>query len=193
MLLRSWIRWEESIGPLEPFVVKEANLAGGKEIRVIHSILPQGPKLVELDDEAASAIDQNRAVLRLPIVMYDRPFNRPLTYRRQTREAFRRLLSLGQVNLSQRRGSVQNVTIRVLEKKKGRRVPIGSGLLVTAFSNCLKNEGDEKVTDDSGKVIMQLSGNTIEQLYCEQLWRWGAFRQNIPVHPSIDLELEPLN
>ncbi len=188
---------EESIGPPRPFMVKKTNLAGGKEIRVIHSILPQGPKVVELDDEAARAVDQNRAVLRWPIFKYDRPLNMPLTPRRPSGVsgglAKASAPMAGVMRPKRPKGKCSDVTIKVWGKENGKRVPIGSGLLVTAISNYKSNEGDEKVTDASGEVMMRLSGQSIEQLYCEQLWRWGAFRRNIPISPSIDLDLEPLN
>ena len=64
-----------------PFVLN-SDLAEKREIRVIHSIMAHGPKLVEMNDEAARNVDQNRDVCRLPVITYYRPFNGPLTNRR---------------------------------------------------------------------------------------------------------------
>jgi hypothetical protein len=184
----------ESKGPHAPFVVKSM-LAGGRDIRVIHSTAANGPKLVELDELAAREVDRHPDVRRLPVVEYPKPFPiRRLSGESGSFSSASYPICVPRPKPQQGSGvSRSAVTIRVKEKKKGRWVSAGSGLMVTAFSNLAAEIGDEKVTDNSGKVIMRLSGNTIERLYCPKVWGWGAFRKNIPLKSSFDLELEPVS
>jgi hypothetical protein len=171
-------------GSGKPFVIK-SKLAKNREIHVIHSFADNGPKLVEMDDAAGRDIDLNQDVCRFPVIIYVRPFDSPRARRRPS-------VAPGGISKAsypyamsrpiQQKG--QKVTIKLTEMKNGKNISTGSGLLVTAFTDYSANKGDEKVTDSSGKVIMQLSGNTIEHLYCEQLWKWGAYRRNISISPS---------
>ncbi len=174
----------ESKKPYAPFVVK-SKLLGGRDIRVIHSIAADGPKLVELDDFAAREVDRNPEVRRLPVISYAKPLTRllcassyPLTAPIVTRGPIGKLLQ---------------VTISVNEMKQGRKVKIGSGLVVVALSDFLKRIGVKKSTDDSGEVTLGVPGNTIQRLYCERVWKWGAFRKDVPVSSSIRLELPALS
>ena len=185
--------FNEALRKLEPGVVKP-EFAGGREIRIIHSIVANGPKLVELDDLAAREMNLHPDLRILPVVEYSKPF------------PIKRLsgdpgsISSASYPISvprpkQQRGKVKGsaVTIRVKEKKKGKRVSVGSGLLVTAFSDVSARIGDEKPTDKYGKVVLRLYGDTIERLYFRQMWGWGALLKNIPIQSSIDLKLEPVS
>ena len=52
---------------LVPSIIR-SKLAGGRDIRVSHSMVADGPKLVELDELAASAINLNADVRALEAV-----------------------------------------------------------------------------------------------------------------------------
>jgi len=176
-----------------PFVVK-SELAGGMDIRIIHSIVANGPKLVELDDLAAGEINRHQDVRALPVVNYSRPFAN-----RRRSEGSDTILPAGYPGSVQRPKQTTSkkpkilVTLTVTKKESGNSVPVDGGMLVTAFSDYSANIGVEKSTNDSGKVTLELSGKTIERLYCPNVWAWGAFSKNIPVEPILQIELPPLS
>jgi hypothetical protein len=131
-------------GPHKPFVIK-TSLSGNREIRVIDSIVAQGPKLVEMDDETARNIDKSRDVCRVPIITYGRPFHGPFTFRRPSEAPggiSRASYPYTLIRPIQQKG--QTVTIKLKIKKNGKKVSIGSGILVTAFSDYSANKGDKK-------------------------------------------------
>ncbi len=170
----------ESKIPHARFAVKSM-LAGGREVLVIDSIKADGPKLVECDDLAAAEIDRHPEVIRSPMIKYRKPLGL---------RASCPLLAPDPVILPTKRGP--GVTIRVMETKGGNKVRAGSGWWVTAFSNFKKKMGDYTTTDHSGEATLQVSG-TVERLFCEGMWTWGAFRKDYRVDPTTPLELEPLN
>jgi len=172
-------------GPPTPVAIKSI-IAGGRDILVIHSVVPNGPKLVELDDLAAMEVDRHPDVRRLPVIKYARPLTRSIM------TASYPVIAPEPMKLLGMKPSVgTEVKIRVEEVKQGTKVPVGGGLKVIAFYSA--KTGEKKYTDDSGEVTLQVSGNTIERLCCERLWEWGAYRKDIPVHSPIPLELEPVS
>lgn len=166
-----------------PFVVKSM-LAGGRDIRIIHSIVAHGPKLVELDDPAAEEVDRHPEVRRLPVIKYARPLTKSIL------ASFP--LTAPEVIPPPGVRSPE-VRITVMETKGTRRVSVGSGLVVTAISDYEKKIGDKESTDDSGEVTLRVSGDKIQRLCCERKWTWGGYREDVPANSSIDLELEPLS
>lgn len=181
----------ESKKPHLPFTV-QSKLAGGRDIRVIHSIIANGPKLVELDDLVAGELDRNPDVCKFPVIEHVRSLrNRKPSGHSPAilRANFPNLPPTPRKPLKKSR--TLEVVIRVMEKKGGEWVSTGSGLMVTAFYS--GDYGDEGFTDDDGKVRLNISGDTIERLYCPQVWGWGAFIRNISVKKSFDLKLEPVS
>jgi subtilisin len=175
--------------PGPPYLVPiRPHFAGGREIRILHSIINHGPKLVEMDDFTAREVNNSPHVRAMPDILDQRPrtIGNPL---RPSGDGFPSSIprSKGSGN-----GPFTTVTITVV-KKGGESA--GSGLVVDAFTNFSALEGDYSSTDKSGKVILQLSGPTIERLYSDppEEGYWGASHKNIPVQPSIILELEPLS
>ncbi len=181
----------ESKKPQAPVTLKSM-LTGGRDIRVIRSVVADGPKLVELDDLAAAEVDRHPDVRRLPVVEY----TRRLMNRKPSGQS-PALLRANFPNLPPTptrlppRGRSPAVTIRVKEKKGGEWVSVGSDIMVTAFYS--GDYGEEGFTDDSGTVTLNPPGDTIERLYCPQVWGWGAFLKNIRVETSFDLKLEPVS
>ncbi len=174
--------FRKSQGP----VLLKSKLAGGRDILVHRSIMADGPKVVDLDDIAAGEINRHPDVHILPVKKYKRPLSRSIM------RASYPLIAPDPVERSTGK-SAQGVTIRVTEEKKGGTEAVGSGLVVTAFSNFQEKIGDNKVTDNEGEVILKVSGETIQRLFCEKMWTWGAFRQDVPVEPIINLQLEKLS
>jgi subtilisin len=186
----------ESKKPYAPVTVKSM-LAGGRDIRVIHSIVANGPKLVELDDLAAGELDRHPDVRRLPVIEYARPLRnrKPSGHSPAFLRANFPSLPPTPKKPPARIGSPAvtspAVSIRVKEKKKGKWVSAGSGLMVTAFYS--EDYGDESVTDDSGTATLDLRGDTIKRLYIPKVWEWGAFQKDIPLKSSMVLKLEPVS
>jgi hypothetical protein len=192
----------EALGELDPnkdrplpFFVTPS-FTGGRKIRVIDSIVAHGPKLVEMDEKTGKIIDKSEVIQRAPNITYVRPYYGPLA-NRQPSKASKAISSAGYPfeHNPPNRQQGPTVTIKVKLMKNGMVVSAGRGLLVTAITDYSAYAGDEKVTDVSGEVQMQLSGNTIQRLYCEQLWKWGAYRENIAVSPpnSLDIIIDPLD
>ena len=183
----------DPMGPNAPFVIRSSNLAGGMNIRVLHSISVNGPKLVELDEEAAGKINLHQDVCALPVFKYNRPF--PKKQRSKDSDHILPAGYPGSVpspKKTKTKSRSFSVTLTVTKKKEGKIVPVGSGLLVTAFSDYSANQGDEQATDDSGKVTLELATNTIERLYCPYVWGWGGFYKNLTVHSPMKINLPPL-
>ena len=163
----------------------------GKGFRVIHSIADNGPKLVELDEETAAKLDQDKQLRRAEKITYNSPKNKWVL---KEYEISGYPSPIDRLKLPRPgRGELPSVTIRVMEKKKGKRVPVGNGLAVIALSNYSKKLGDHEMTDSSGKVTLNLSGNIIKRLYCTNLWGWGAFLKDIPIKPTIEIDLPELS
>ncbi len=166
-----------------PFVIK-SKIAGGRDIRVIHSVTANGPKLVELDDLAAEAVERNPDVQKAPVFKYAKPLTRGIL------EASFPLIA---PDVGHPLKGRPNVSITVKEIKSGRWVPAGGGLVVTAISDLANKIGDKTSTDDFGKANLWVSGNKIERLCCERRWTWGGYSEGVTADLSIDLKLEPLS
>ena len=177
-----------------PFVAK-SELAGGMDIRILHSIVANGPKLVELDDHAAGQINRHNDVRAVPVFKYT---SMAFANRRRS-EASDNILPAGypgsvpHPKKTNPNGPQLPITLTVTKTEAGKSVPAGSGKLVTAFSDYSANIGDQKSTDSSGKVTLYLSENTIQRLYCPCVWAWGAYLKDITVESPFEIELPPLN
>jgi hypothetical protein len=164
---------------------------GGKGFRVIHSMADNGPKLVELDEEAAEKLDQDKQLRRAEKITYNLPRNKWVSKEYEISGYPFPPVMIKPPPL--KLGKLSAVTIRVMEKKNGKRVPVGNGLAVIALSDYSEKLGDHEMTNSSGKVTLNLSGNTIERLYCPNLWGWGAFLKKIPIKPTIEIDLPELS
>jgi subtilisin family serine protease len=152
------------------------DLAGGREVLVLDHVAENGPRLVEMDAEAAFAVNSAGSPLRAyPIVEYGRPDPKPRPQ--------------GGPSLGVAAGN--KFTVTVADVKSGAGL---SGFHVIAFTNFVLRQGDEGTTDSSGKVILTVSGGTIERLYCyPPAGYWGAFREALPIQPNIHLAVEPVD
>ena len=158
-----------------PRITAALEAAAGREVIVVDTISEDGPKLVEIDDEAAAALNAPDSPVRVErVIEYARPDPRM------------RLLSHGPPP-----GGVTNVELTCADADTGDAVVDAHVVAYTSFAEKLGAEGD---TDASGKVILQLSGNVIERLYVyPPAGYWGAFQAALPIAASIPVQMTPVD
>lgn len=154
-----------------------SDLEGQPEIDIIDTVHEDGPKLVELDESAAAAVNTLDSPLRaIPVVYYDRPDPRPT-------------LS-GGFNVA---GGTPSNTIVIKCQDKDSGAPV-AGAEVIAFTDFATKSGDSGTTDAAGETRVTLGGaTTIERLYVyAPAGYWSAFREQLSVQPTIDIDLAPV-
>ena len=151
--------------------------AEGGAVQVIDTVQENGPKLVALDDDAATAINALGSPLRaIPVVEYGRP-NPPL----------RPLAS----EVTGRAASTSNVTIICTDATTGGAVP---DVRIVAFTNYAQRTGAEGRTDATGSAVLQLPGSVIDRCYAyPPPGYWGAFRKSLAATAPITLPLTPVD
>jgi subtilisin len=178
-----------------PYTVREAELAGRRNVTVLRSVLPDGPKAIEVDDATRAAIEARGLARLAEVVTYVRPFSRSRTRGNIVCSSY----PLSQLTPKVTKAPAEEVVIRVREVINGQKVVPEHALLITALSNVDTNVGEQKVTNSDGEVSVRVWGDTIKRLYCPYLWKWGGFRESIPLpvaHGGIrryDLDLPPLD
>jgi subtilisin family serine protease len=147
-------------------------VADGKEVRVLDTLAENGPKLVELQTDAAEAINRPDSPVRaVPVVEYGRP-NPPLR------------------PLAGARDGGETMTVTCTDAATGAAV---ANVRVVAFTDFAQRYGGEGVTDASGTTTLHLSGPMIERLYTYAPSEyWGAFRQNLLLPGLTTLPLTPV-
>jgi len=160
--------------------LRSHGLEFSRGIRIIHSLAENGPKLVKVDDRAARELgDRLPDVRRLPVIKYARPL-------------MKASYPLAAPGIKGRPVGGEELEISVKETRKGKQVAC-SDVVVTAFSDYRAKIGDRYSTDRYGRAFVTVSGDTINHLYGEALWKWSAFREDVPLNPPITLHLPPLS
>jgi subtilisin len=150
------------------------DFAPGASVRVIDTVAETGPKLVELDDDAAAAVNDPSSPLRaVPVIEYGRPGEPTLPLADGTAAP-----------------AAVPLPIRCIDAVTSSPVP---GVHVVAFTNFAARTGAEGTSDASGHVLLQLQGTTIERLYgYPPGGYWGAFLIALGV-AAITIELQPVD
>jgi subtilisin len=153
------------------------NIAGVREVQVIDSIAENGPRLVEMDVEAAAALNSIRGPLRVePVVEYGHPNPRL------------------QPQVGNNTNSPIQTTSIILTVTDAVTSSGISDITVVAFTNFAAREGDQGITDSSGQVSLNLTGSTIERLYCYPCPNyWGAFGNQLSIQPWMSISVEPID
>jgi subtilisin len=146
-------------------------------VRVIDTTAENGPKLVELDDDAAAAINHPNSPLRaVPVVEYGLPDPTP------------RPVGGATIALA---GAATPVDITCSDAATNAPV---AGAHVIAFTDFAQRRGDEGVTDAAGRLSLQLAAATIERLYVYPgAGYWGSLQQSLPASTPIEVALEPVD
>ena len=156
-------------------VVHSLEAAGGRNVRVLDTVSEDGPKLVELDAQAAELTNAPDSPLRaIPVVFYKRPDPRPQA-----------------VKLSQ--PAAVPVPISVICSDQSTGDPV-MGANVIAFTDFSARIGDSSVSNAAGEVQLRLSSGTIERLYVyPPQGYWGAFRRSLSTGAPITVDLPPVD
>jgi subtilisin len=146
-----------------------------RPLNVLDSMHEDGPKLTEMDQEVATAINRTGRLRAVPEVIYERP--NPAS---------------GVITPSaQPAAAVVSVVVNCRDSSAGQPI---AGLRVVGFHDFAARWGDEGTTDAAGNVTLRLSGTKIERLYVLPDNRyWGAFRQDHAITSPITLQIEPLS
>lgn len=147
-------------------------------LRVLDSVHETGPKLVEVNDEAALRLRGARDVMRLlPNLEY------------------RAMVTAG-LPLTQPPGAAAAPPITVQVRGLSAGVAIDDAE-VTALTNAALGYGDRGVTDHMGHVKLQLGPGPVlvQELYIEPTGagHWGAFRQAVQLGTPHVVDLEPVD
>ena len=153
------------------------DVAPEQEIRVIDTTQENGPKLVELTDDAATALNaEGTGVRAIPQVTYGLPDPRP-----QPQGGASAALAAATTTLQ----------VTCTDAKTGTPV---AGVRVVAFTDFVNRRGDQDNTNAAGAVTLQLAGSNVERLYAyPPAGHWGAYRATISATAPISLALEPVD
>lgn len=153
------------------------NVAPDEEVRVIDTTREDGPRLVELSDSAADALNARGTGMRaVPEVVYGLPDPRPQP--------------LGGATAALA-SATTTVQITCLDAHNNQAVPTVRVVAFTDFTNRIGDEGD---TDASGTVTLHLASSAVERLYAyAPAGHWGAFRTALSASAPITVRLEPVD
>jgi len=151
--------------------------APGEEVRVIDTTHEDRPKLVELSEHAADALNApGTGVRAVPEVVYGLPDPPPQP--------------LGGATAALASATTM-VPITCLDARTAMAVP---GVRVVAFTDFTKRLGDQGDTDASGTVTLHLASPAVERLYAyAPAGHWGAFRAALSAAAPITVPLEPVD
>ena len=176
----SWFLTTQSIPRISSLrnpVSVPVNVAPGEDMRVIDAPHEDGPKLVELSDSAADALNARPTGVRaVPEVLYGRPDPRPQP------------LGGATATLA---AATTTVPITCLDAHSGQGVP---RVRVVAFTDFTNRVGDGGDTDASGTVTLHLASPAVDRLYAyAPAGHWGAFRTALSAAAPITVPLEPVD
>jgi len=160
--------------------------AGGREVTVLDTVQPEGPRLVEADAEIAEAVNRGDAPLRMvPLVEFAPPDPRLRA-------------SGGSEPTEGGAGSIPPPTVPVkitcVDAKTGAGV---EGARVVAFNRFAMGLGGEGTTNASGTVAFKLWIPQIERLYVYAPETgpayWGAFEHSLDASTPLTVPLAPVD
>lgn len=159
----------------------DASLPSGQML-VLDTVRENGAKLIEMDDDMATAITASPVPLRaLPVVTYALP---DLAFQRE--ESIRPLSAALMA---------ASVTVTLACRDAGTGAPL-RGCKVLAFTDYQASVGASGLTDQYGRLTLTLGGNKIERLYVMTApSHWGAYRAALAVtnNQAITIDIEPVD
>jgi hypothetical protein len=163
--------------PLDVTIGLPSEPAPDHDVRLIDTSEPRGPRLVEITDATAAALNSEPSGLRaLPEVEYGRPNPVPQP------------LGGAPAGLI---GSGSPALVKCLDANTGQGV---ASVRVIAFTSFSSRTGAEGVTDAAGNVTLQLASSMIDRLYAyAPAGHWGAFRSSLLATAPVTLQLAPVD
>jgi len=145
------------------------------KVRVLDSVRPDGPKLVELPSDTVSAFRALQPGLRLVPVVYYYPALEPHV---RIREGVRRTKTK----------QARKLTLRVLSSPDGTAV---AGAFVVAFTDFEEGLGAQGTTNRRGEVGLELGGATrLERLYVYPAKGfWSLLKKNVKLSARLEVHL----
>jgi len=150
------------------------------KMRVLDSLHPDGPKLVELVPDQAITLRAHQPSVRLvPIVYYHPAVSHRLTITSRPKTATGR--------------APVRILLRVVSKKDAEPI---YGASVVAFVDFEKGLGDQGTTNRKGEVRLSLgsSSKKLQRLYVyPEKGFWGTLKKNITVTSGMSIGLDALD
>ena len=151
----------------------------GREVamRVVDSIRPEGPKLVELPEQSRLAVRSLLPSLRLVPVVWYRPAVAP------------------RMRVASHAAPPRAATITVTVRSRGDGQPV-AGATVAAFTDVQNQVGAEGVTNRRGQVRLALGTDTVEleALYVyPAAGHWSLRTRNLTVTGGVEVDVLPLD
>lgn len=160
--------------------------AEGREVTVIDTTRPDGPRLVKADHEIAELVNRGSAPLSLvPVVEFEPPDPRV----RIAAEA-----SAAGSGGAGPAAPVVTVKFICTDEDGGGAI---AGARFVAFTDAVRRIGAEGETDAAGELSLRLGGSEIEQLYVYPPETgpayWGAFRYQLSTAGTVDVSLKTID
>ncbi len=160
--------------------------ADGREVTVIDTVHPEGPRLVEADAEIAAAVNGAAAPLRMePLVKFAAPDPRLRAYGGA---------EPGEGGVGVVPAPAVQVKITCVDADTGAGI---EGARVVAFTDFAAAHGGEGTTNASGVVVIKLAKTAIERLYVyapeSGLAYWGAFQFSVDGSAPVTVPLTPVD
>lgn len=168
-----------SVGSTVSLVARRGAAGGSaaKKMRVLHSTHEDGPKLVEMTDDAE--LNLRAEIPGIKVV--------PLTFYRKMRVEHH-----VRQRVARSAGASLSVTIRVKDRKTARAV---GGAKIVAFTDYQRSEGAEAKSDRSGAAKLKLKpGTTVERLFVYgPMGYWGHYARGIKLKDGAEIGLLPID
>ena len=171
-----------------------AVLAGGVPVRIFDTTRENGPKLVEIDDDAARDLNATQGPVRaLPLVVYRRPEPVGLAFEGSADglTATYPVPGPGGVPLAvPAAGGAVQLTVTVTDANTGQPVP---GVVAAAILN---GQVSRATTDAGGVAVIGVSAAGSAALHCippVTAGYWGAYRASVAVPGPIAVSLTPVD
>jgi Subtilase family len=165
-----------TVEPVSLEIASPTESAPDYDVRLIDTTQHNGPRLVEITETTAAALNDEPGLRAVPEVEYGRPNPVP-----QPLDGASAALA----------GSATPVLVKCIDATTGQGV---AGVRVIAFTNFSTRTGDEGLTDATGNVTLQLASLTIDRLYAyAPAGYWGAFRSALVTTAPISLSLTPVD
>lgn len=158
--------------------------AEGRDVTVIDTTSPDGPRLVEADFKVAEMVNRGDSPLRMvPVVEFEPPDP-------QVRIAAE--TAAGGASGS----GAAKAPVKFTCTAEGAGTPI-EGARVIAITDAVRGRGAEGETDTAGKVTLQLEGTYIDQLYVYPPdvgpAYWGCYRYEFKTSGAEEVALKPID
>lgn len=160
--------------------------AEGRDVTVIDTTSPDGPRLVEADFKIAEMVNRGDSPLHMvPLVEFDPP---------DPQVHIAAEMASGGAHGSGPPAPKVPVKFTCMAEGSGTAI---EGARFIAFTDAVRGRGGEGLTDATGAVTLKLEGVDIEQLYVyppeDGPAYWGGYRYEFSVSGTEEVSLKPID